>query len=206
MGNIEKGQSTTTKPEITFEEMLNGIEDIQSDHASSEDEEDGENEDYDIEYTRHGKLSEDDEPGWVLGTMSPMVLHRMESFRQKQMRLDQLTQPGWEDVANYFWEGDMRYGITELQIPADGMPQTDLSAATPSLTTFRELMQALHIVTGQSRILQVTSRHGGSHRRLGWEKPQADDHIVPPIPASVPDSSQIQIAKPSQPISFCPCT
>ena len=94
MGNIQKGRSTTTKPEITFEEMLNGIGDIQSDHASSEDEEDGETEDYDIEDTRHGKLSEDDEPGWVMGTMSKMVLHRMESFWQKQMRLEELTQPG----------------------------------------------------------------------------------------------------------------
>jgi len=91
MRNVEKAQSTTTKPETTFEEMLNAIGDSLSDLASSEDEENGEDEDDDEEYTELGKLSEDDEPGWVMGTISKMVQHRMESFRQKQMRLDELT-------------------------------------------------------------------------------------------------------------------
>jgi len=70
MGNVEKGQSTTTKPQITFEKMLNAIGDGLSDLASSEDEEDAEDEDDDEEGTGHGKLSEDDEPGCVMGTIS----------------------------------------------------------------------------------------------------------------------------------------
>jgi hypothetical protein len=57
-----------------------------SDLASSDDGEDGEDED---EETELGKLSEDDEPGWVMGTISKSVLQRMESIRQKQMKLEQ---------------------------------------------------------------------------------------------------------------------
>jgi len=152
MENVEKGRSTTTKPEITFEEMLNAIRDSRSDLASSEDVEDGEDEDDDEEDTGHGKLSEDDEPGWVMGTISKMVQHHMESFRQKQLRLDELTQRGCGDAADYFCKGDMKYGTTELKIPAVGKPQEDSTAATPSPTTFGELMQALDIVPGQSQM------------------------------------------------------
>jgi hypothetical protein len=47
MGKVEKGQSTTTKPEITFEEVLNAIGDSLSALASSEDEENGEDEEDD---------------------------------------------------------------------------------------------------------------------------------------------------------------
>jgi len=83
MVNVEKGRSITTKPEIRFDEMLNAIGDSLSDLASSEDEEDGEDNDDDEEDTGHGKLSDDDEPVWVMGTISNMVQHRMESFWQK---------------------------------------------------------------------------------------------------------------------------
>jgi hypothetical protein len=80
MENVEKGRSATTKSEITFEEMLNAIRDSLSDLASSDDEEDGEDEDDDEEDTEHGKLSEDDEPSRVMGTISKTVHHLMESF------------------------------------------------------------------------------------------------------------------------------
>ena len=50
-------------------EMLDAIRDSLSDVASSDVEEDGE----DNEDTEQGKLSEDDEPGWVMGTISKMV-------------------------------------------------------------------------------------------------------------------------------------
>jgi len=92
--NVEKARSTTTKPETTFEEMLNAIRGSLSDLASSEDEEDGEDEDDDEEDTELGKLSEDDELGWVMGRISKKIQHCMESIRQKQMRLDELTQAG----------------------------------------------------------------------------------------------------------------
>jgi hypothetical protein len=47
----------------------------------------------DEEDTELGMLSGDDEPGWVMGTISTMVQHCKVCFRQKQMRLDDLLQP-----------------------------------------------------------------------------------------------------------------
>ena len=148
MRNVEKGRCTTTKPETTFEEILNVIRDSVSHLGSSEDEEDGEDEDDDEEDTELGKLSDDDELGWVMGTISEMVQHRMESFRQKQIRLDKLTQPGWGDAADYFCERDMKDWMTELRVPAVVKHQADMTAATPSPTTFGELMPVFHIVPG----------------------------------------------------------
>ena len=183
---------------------MNAIGDSLSDLASSKDEEDGEDEDDDEEDTGHGKLSEDDEPGWVIGTIPQTVQHRMESFRQKQMRLDQQTQPGWGDAADIFCARDMKYRTPELKVPAVLNPQTDSTAATPSPTTFGERMQAFDIVPGQSQMPQVTSRQGSSQMRLCSEQPQADNHIVALMPAAVPDLLQIEIAKPAHPVSFYP--
>jgi len=88
--NDEKAGLTTREPEKTFEEMLNAIGDSLSDLASSDDEEDAEDEEEDDD-TEQGKLSENDEPGWVMGTISKMVQRCMERFWQKQMKLDELT-------------------------------------------------------------------------------------------------------------------
>jgi len=184
--------------------MLNAIGDSLSDLASSDDEEDGEDEDHDEEDTELGKLSEHDEPGWVMGTVSKTVQHPMERFRQKQMRLDELMQPGRGDAANYFHERDMKYGTTELKVPAVVKPQTDRTAATPSPTTLRGLTQVLDIVPGQSEMWQVTSQQGRSQIRLGSEKPRAENQIVSLMPDPVPDSSQIEIAMTVQPMSFHP--
>ena len=51
---------------------------------------------------------------------------------------------------------------------------------------------------------QVTSRQGSSQRRLGSEKPQADNHIVSLMPNAVPDASLMEIATLVQPVSFYP--
>jgi hypothetical protein len=83
--------------------MMNAIRDSLSDLASSDDGQDGEDMDDDEEDTNLGMLSDDDEPGWVMGTISKTVQHRMQSFWQKQMRLDALTQPRWTDAANNFF-------------------------------------------------------------------------------------------------------
>jgi len=130
-----------------------------------------------------------------------MVQHRIESFRQTQLKLDELTQPGWGDEAYYLHERDMKYGTTELNVPAVGKPQADSTAATPSPTTFGELMQGLDIVPRQSQMPQVVSWQGTCKMRLSSEKPQADNPIVPPMPAAVPNSSPKEIAKPVQPVS-----
>jgi hypothetical protein len=73
----------------TFEEMLVAIRDSLSDLASSHDGEDGEY--VDDQDTEQGKLSEDDKPCCVIGTITKMVQQCMERLWQKQMYLDELT-------------------------------------------------------------------------------------------------------------------
>jgi len=205
MTTAENVGATTGKPEITFEEMLNAIGDSLSDLACSYEEQDGEDEEYDEDDTELGKLSDDDEPGWVMGTISNTVEHCLESFRQKQMKLDELTQPDWGDAANYFRERDMKYRTTELMVLAVFKPQIDTTAATPSPTTFGEQMQTLHMVRGKSPMTVVTSRPGSSQMRLGSENPQSHQYIQVFSPDAATDSMPIQDAKPVEPVSFYPC-
>jgi len=146
MTTAENVWATTGKPETMVEEMLNAIGDSPSDLPSSNDKPNGEDEGDVEDDTELGKLSDDDEPGWVMGTMSKTVQHHMESFRQKQMTLDELTQPGWGDAANYFRERHMQYGTAELNVRAVVKLQLDTTAATPSPTIVAELMQTLDIV------------------------------------------------------------
>jgi len=80
MNNADGVGLSTRNPEISFEGMLNGIVDRLSDLASSDDEEDREDEQDDEEDTEVGKLSEDDEPGRVMGTISKTTQLRMVSF------------------------------------------------------------------------------------------------------------------------------
>ena len=75
MSTAETGGATTRKPNTTFEQMLNAIGDSLSDLASSDIEQDGEDEEYDEEDTELGNLSDDDEPGRVMGTLSKTVQH-----------------------------------------------------------------------------------------------------------------------------------
>jgi len=205
MTTAENMRAITGKPETTFQEMLNAIGDSLSDLANSDEEQDGEDEEYDEDDTELSKLSDDDEPGWVMGTISKTVQYRLESFRQKQMKLDELTQPGWGDAANYFRERDMNYGTTKLKVPAVVKPQIDTTAATPSPTTFGEHMQTLDIVRGQSLMTAVTSRPGSSQMRLGSEKPQSHQFIPVFSPDAATDSMPIQDAKPVEPVSLYPC-
>jgi len=51
----------------------------------------------------------------------------------------------------------MKYGTTALKVLAVVKPQTDTTAATPSPTTFGELMQVLDIFHRQSQMPQETS-------------------------------------------------
>jgi len=73
--------------------MLNAIRGSPSDLASSYKEEDAEDEEDDDD-TEQGNLSEDDEPGWVMGTISKMV-HQQKIFlsrRNDSIRVDVLRQ------------------------------------------------------------------------------------------------------------------
>jgi len=166
---------TSREPEKTFEEMLVAIGDNLSDLASSDDGEVGE--DKDDEETEQGKLSDDNEPSCVMGTITKTVQQCMESFRQKQMKPDELTQPGWEDASDYFRGLDKEYGTSGLRVPEVVQQQTNDDAPAPSPTTFGELMESLDIVPGITQRPQVTSRPASSHIRLGSVKLQSKSSI-----------------------------
>jgi hypothetical protein len=67
MVHTEIAVLTSREPKKTFVEMMAAIGDSLSDLASSDVWEDREDE---YEETEQGKLSEDDEPGWVMGTIT----------------------------------------------------------------------------------------------------------------------------------------
>jgi hypothetical protein len=73
MTTAENGDATTGKPETTFQELLNATGDSLRDLASSDDEHDGEDKEDDEEDTELGRLSDDDEHGWVIGTITKTV-------------------------------------------------------------------------------------------------------------------------------------
>jgi hypothetical protein len=183
-----------------IDKLMVVIGDSPSDIASFNEGDDGDD-DYDEE-TEQGQPSEDDEPSWVMGTITKMLQHRMESFWQKQMKLDELTQPGWEAAAEYFSERDKKYSTSEWRVPAVVQPRTDQDAAAPAPTTFTELMEYLDIVPGISRMPQGTSRPGSSRMKIGSGQLQSNIRIPCLAPASEPDSSLIQNAKPVELVSF----
>ena len=94
MRNAEEAGLTTRKHENAFEEIMNAVGDSISDLASSDNEENGEDEADDKEDTELGKLSEDDKPSWVMGAISKTVQQHMESIWQKQRKLSKLMQKG----------------------------------------------------------------------------------------------------------------
>ena len=155
MNHAEIAALTYREPKKTFEEMLVAVGDSLSDLASSDDGEDGEEEDDEV--TEQGNLSEDDEPVWVMGTITKTVQQRMGRYQQTQMKLDELTRPGWEDAADYFREWDTMYGTSELRVPAVVKPQTNNDTPAPPPTTYGELIESVDIVPGISRRLQGTS-------------------------------------------------
>ena len=196
--------TSTRKPATTLEEMFNTIGNNLSNLASSDDEQDGEDENDDEEDSDLRMLSDDDEPGWVMGTISKTVQHRMESFWQKQMRLDELTQPGWGDTANYFGDRDRKYWTAKLKVPVVVKPQIDMTAGTPSSRPFGEHMQTPDIFHRQLQMPAVTSRPETNQIWLGLEKPQSHKFILVLSPDTAPDWIPIQDAKPVEPVSCYP--
>jgi len=198
-GNVEL---TIREPNQTFPEVMVAIEDSLSNHASSND---GENREDEVdEETEQGQLSKDDEPGWVVGTMSKTIQQRVKRFWQKQMILDEVTQPGWEDPADSFCERDKNYRTLELRVLAVGKPDTENDAASPALISFGEHLKWLDIDPGISQIPQGTFRPGSSYIRLGSGRPQSNTGIPRPAPATEPDSSHLQNAKPVEVGCFYP--
>jgi hypothetical protein len=76
--------------EETCEEMFNAIRKGLSNAASSDNDQLGDEEEDDT-HTEVGKLSKDDEPGCMMGTISKLVLHCADRDWQKQMMPDEST-------------------------------------------------------------------------------------------------------------------
>jgi hypothetical protein len=93
MTHAEIGILTSRAPEKTLEKMLVAIGDSLSDLVSSDQWEDGEDEDGGE--PEQGKLSDDEQPGWVMDAITKTVQLRMKRFWQKQRNLDELTQLEW---------------------------------------------------------------------------------------------------------------
>jgi hypothetical protein len=140
-----------------------------------------------------------------MGPISNTVQQRMEMFRQKQMKLDKLTPPGWEDAADYSCKYDKSYGTSKLRVPAGFQPQTNEEVPAPPPTRFGELMQSLNIVPGISQTPQGTFQPGSSYIRLGSVKPQSRSSIPCGEPAAKPNLSMLLKEKPVEPVSFYPC-
>jgi hypothetical protein len=81
----------TRNLEKTFEHMLNTIGDSLIDLASANNEEDAEDQEDGEEAMVQRLVSNDDESDWVMGTISKMVQQHRQRFRQRQMKLDELT-------------------------------------------------------------------------------------------------------------------
>jgi len=184
--------------------MLNAVGDSLSDPASIDDAEDVQDEG-DEEDTEQGKLSKDDEPGWVMGTISKTVQCRMERLWQQQMKLDQLTQPGWGDAAEYFRERDKKYGTTKCKVPVVVKTQTDQVAAAPPPTTFAEHLQTVDLVPGISRTPHGSSPPGSSRIRLESGKAQSPKRISSLPPSTALHSSQIKYVMPVEPVRYYHC-
>jgi len=146
-----------------------------------------------------------------MGTITKTVQQRMQRFRQKLMNLNKLTQPGWEDAADYFRERDKKYSTFELRVRAVVEPQTNDDAPAPPPTTFGEFMESVDMVPGISQRPQATSRPGSSHIRLGSVKPQSKSSKTCGEPTAESYSSTLLNAKPVEPVSsvepvsFYPC-
>jgi hypothetical protein len=201
MRSVESEGLTSRDAGQMLKQMLNAIRGSLSDLVSSDDEEDGEGE----ENVELRMLSKDDEPGWVMGRISKTVEQRMEGYRQKQMKLDELTQLEWGDAADYFCEEDKKYVTTELKVLAVNKPHRDDDVATPAPTMFRELMEPCDIIPEMTQIPQGASRPQSSHMKLGPCRRQLNKHILSPPPDAQPYLLQIMKVKPIEPVSLRLC-
>jgi hypothetical protein len=157
---------TTRKPKNPYEEIWNTVRESLRDFATSDDKEDGVHKVNDEGDRGQGKLSEDNEPHWELGTIFKMVDEFMEGVVQKEMKLEELTQYRWGYVADYFRERDTKYRMARFQVATGLKPQTDEDAATSALTTVGELMGTVDIGLRESQMLQATFGPGCCPARL----------------------------------------
>jgi len=166
--------------------MIIVVGDSVSDIVTSDDWEDGEDE-HDEEAEQR-QLSEDDQPGWVMGIITKTLPRAMDRVRKMQIKLDDLTQLGWEDSADYICQEDTKYGTSCLRVPEVVQPPTDDEVAAPAATPFGVLMECLDIVCALSQLPQGISREGCNDMRPGSQKPQSNMTILDLASAAERDS------------------
>jgi len=164
MNHAEAARLTRREPKKTYDEMHFATIDRLCDLASSDSMEDEDDVDEEI---GQGIMSEDDETGWLMGTITTTIQQCMARFRQKKIMLHKLTWPGWEDAADYVRVQDTIYGSSTLRIQAVIQPHMNENIPAPPPITFAELLQCLDIASRISQMPQETSWQGWSHIRLG---------------------------------------
>jgi len=129
----------------------------------------------------------------------------MERFRQKQMKLDKLTQPGWVDAAGHFRDRDEKYRTTKLKVPVVVQPQTTDYAGSFVSRTFGVPMATPDSVPRKLQMPHVTSWPGTSHMRLGPRNPETHERSLSLQPTPMPDWSPIQQSKHGDAVTFNSC-
>jgi hypothetical protein len=137
-------------------------------------------------------------------TITKTLKQRMERFWLKQMKLDELRQPGWEDLADYVRQSDKEYSTSELKVPDVAQLQTDDDAAATAPRTFGGLMECPDIVPGISQIPHGTSGPGSIHIRIGLVQPQSNMSSSSHESAAEHDTSPLQKTKPVERVCFLP--
>jgi len=83
MRSAEKVELNTRKSETTYKVMLNTISNGLRDLGSSTNQQDGDDKEDNQEDTALGKMNEDEESSWVMGTISKTVQQSKNSLGQK---------------------------------------------------------------------------------------------------------------------------
>jgi len=124
-----------------------------------------------------------------------MLQNQIEHFRQKQMKRDELMQPGWANAADYFREGDTKYGMTELGTPIVVQLLTADDAASSGPTTVGEPNETLYRFPTKSQMIQFASQRECRHVLLGSGKPLTSNHVSSLLPDAAAHSSPIEYSK-----------
>lgn len=153
----ENAKITTRKPENSPEVKSPAWGDNLSNLAHSGNDEDCEADEENEVDRGHGKLSKDDGLSSVMGIISKTVQQHMKIFQCKNIRIDELTQLEWEDVAHSIHDRNGKYGKTKLKILTVVQLQPEKVGATPALRVFGKLMETVDIISRRLRILHGTS-------------------------------------------------
>jgi hypothetical protein len=161
------GGLASLKRKQIFDEMLKAIGEsiddvVASDEDEDEDDDDDDDEEGEGEEDDDAISGEEDEPGAAIGTLPKAIEVRLQGFRMKRMKLDELTRPGWPDAAEYFRKRDEKYGVAESVIPTvDGLD----SAGSQQLECLPDVIPVSDTDTTKATPL--------AHRELlvGGEKP-----------------------------------